>query len=441
MRHITEPARQIPVIEDVDVLVAGGGPAGVVAAVAAARHGARTMLVERYGFLGGMATCASIGPIASVRTRFGEERVVGGIAWEMIDRMRQHGGALLADGYGDVPIDPEVMKWVADTMATESGVILRYHSFAAQVVKNDGRIDAVIVESKSGRQAIAARTVVDATGDADLVALAGAPFELGRAGDGAMQPMSLAFRLSGVDTAKLGDIGRPYIDPEIRSLAERFVAGGKLPVFGGPWTFWGSTFRQGEVFVNMVRLWGNGADVEVLTRNEVTGRDHIQQFVRFLRENFPQFKDSILMDSGPQIGLRETRRIVGEYRLEVDDVRERRVFPDSIGLAEHSIDIHSPGGTHGQVLERIKPYQIPYRCLLPRGVCNLLVAGRPVSASHEVHASLRVMGSCMVTGEAAGVAASLASQSAGDPRQVDVGELRRRLAAEGALIDSGIDLS
>jgi len=459
VKTIEEPARDIPVVEEVDVLVVGGGLAGMMAAIAAARNGAATVLVERYGFLGGMATSALVGPLASVRHRYGGGRLVGGIPWEMIRRMERHGGALLEPidygkarsalrtpatdsdppvNKGDVPFDPEVLKWVADQMAVEAGVRLRYHTFATDVIEDGDRIAAVVVESKSGRQALSGAVVVDATGDADIAARAGVPYEVGRPEDGALQPMSLIFRLGGVNTDALGDIGRPYIHPPIRRLAEEFVADGKLPVFGGPWTCWGSTIRRGEVFVNMVRLWGDGTDVGTLTRNEITGRRHIQQFVRFLRENFPEFADCYLLDSGPQIGVRETRRIAGEYRLTAEDIRACRRFTDAIALAGHIIDIHSPAGTFSQVREKVAPYQIPYRCLLPKGVRNLLVAGRAISATHEAHASLRVMGTGMAVGQAAGTAAALAARRDGNPHDLDAAALRGTLVEQGAILEQGV---
>ncbi|MHB1416196.1 MAG: FAD-dependent oxidoreductase [Chloroflexota bacterium] len=435
MMSIELPARQVPVVHEADVLVIGGGLAGVVASVAAARQGARVALVERYGVLGGMATPALVGPIAGVRTRNGEYRAIGGVAWEVILRLYRHGGALLEPGYGDVPCDPETVKWVADSMASEAGVELFLHTLAVDVVRERRALAAVVVENKAGRQALVAKVFVDASGDADIAARAGVPFDCGRLGDGALQPMSLAFRLGGVDTTRLGDIGRPYIDANIRLLAEAHVGAGRLPVFGGPWTFKGSTFRPGEVFVNMVRLWGDATDPAVLARNEVTGRAHLQRFIAFLKENVPAFANCYLIDSGTQIGVRETRRIRGEYQLTADDIRAGRRFADSIALGEHSIDIHSPTGNNAQVLERLRPYQIPYGCLLPLEVDNLLVAGRPISATHEAHASLRVMGTCMATGEAAGTAATLAAQGDGNPRHVDVPWLRQTLATQGALLD------
>jgi hypothetical protein len=451
------PGSHVPVLDEVDVLVVGGGMAGIMASLAAARKGARTALVERYGFLGGMATNAMVGPFAGTRHRYGGGRIVGGIAWEFIQRLVKHDGALL-DTYdyplpesekpdksrsavpakGDIPFDPEVVKWTADQMIGEAGVLPYYHRFASGVVAENNRIKAVILESKSGRAAITARILIDATGDADIAYLAGVPWQMGRTEDKAVQPMTLMFRMGGVDTEAFDDITYPYISPRIRKLAQEWVNENKLPVFGGPWTFWGSTIRRGEVMVNMVRLWGDATDPEVLTRNEITGRDHIQQFVRFLKENISEFKNSFLIDSGPQIGIRETRRIEGEYQLTEVDILENRRFPDSIALGGHVIDIHSPTKSYNQVRKLVDYYRIPYRCLLPKKISNLLVAGRPISATHEAHASLRVMGTGMATGQAAGIAAGLCIEKNGDPRDVPAVEIQKVLEAWAAPFEQGI---
>ncbi len=472
MRSVCEVSRKIPVTGESDVVVVGGGPAGITAAVASARCGASTVLIEQHGFLGGMATAALVGPFAGVRHRYGGGRIVGGIPWELICRLREYGGALVLpvncypngagrsfdpnagtqgdddrDGVdpgsersarGDVPFEPEMLKWVAERLAVDSGVDLRYHRFFSNVLSERSRISALVTESKSGREAFVGRIIVDATGDADVAARSGVPYELGREEDGALQPMTLMFRLGGVDTDALGEIDSPFVSTEIRRKAKQLHQEGKLPPFGGPWTFWGSSFRRGEIMVNMVRLLGDSTDSDALTRNEIAGRDHMHRFVVFLKEHVEEFRSCFLKDSGSHIGVRESRRIQGAYRLTVDDIVGNRDFDDSIALGGHPIDIHSPTGTADQIRIRVTPYQIPLRCLIPEGIDNLVVTGRPISADHAAHASLRVQGTCMATGQAAGIVAALAARDQLRPRDVLPANVQATLRLWDTPIKKGI---
>jgi FAD dependent oxidoreductase len=456
---ILEPAREIPVSHAVDVVVAGGGPAGLIGAIASARRGAGTLLIEKNGFPGGMATSGLVGPIASVRSRDGKFRLVGGIPWEMILRMEAAGGAYLRTpckmpdvpaiepdirygsdfNKGGIPFDPEIYKWVADRMLREAGVDILYHTSVAASVSTGRNLEAVVVESKSGRQAVAAKVFIDATGDADLAAFSGVEYESGRPGDNSLQPMSLVFRLSGVDTTSLGDISKITILEDIRERAAELAEKGLLPVFGGPWISWGSTFRHGEVMVNMTRVWGDATDSQAISLGESAARDHMFSFTQFLREEFAAFRNCVIMDSGCHIGVRETRRIIGRYRLEEKDLRASRQFHDSVAIGGHIIDIHSTMPSIDQIRQSLPAYLIPYRCMLPRGIDNLLVAGRPISASHESHASLRVQGTCMCIGQAAGTAAALAVENRSGAADIDPAELQRELRKDGALIDKGVE--
>ncbi len=458
--YLDEPARRVPVAAQVDVLVCGGGPAGLMAAVAAARHGASTMLLEQYGCLGGMAAISLVGPIHAFNA--GQQRIVRGLAQEFVDRMVALGGAVDDPRVNDVGFDPEALKLAADRMASEAGVRVRFHTFVSAPIVEAGGLRGVIVESKSGRQAILAKLVIDATGDGDIAARAGAPYEKGHPQTGAMQNLTMEFRLGGVTSqlpggawptayrdpdAPVGDVDDDMTNASFRSvdalglkrlLAQGFERG-EVPHFGGP--FMGplkSTIRPGEVTANMTRHWGDATDVEDLSRMEIEAREHVHRFVDFLRRRAPGFSQAYLIDTPAQIGVRETRRIMGEYVLTGEDVVAGRRFPDGIARGSWFIDIHpvTPSIEHTPVVKMKlgTSYDIPYRCLVPRGVENLLTAGRCISGTHEAHASYRVMATCMAIGQAAGTAAALCVEQGIAPRQLDAAPLRQTLTRDGAYL-------
>jgi len=425
---IHEPAREVPVRAEVDVLVAGGGPGGVASAVAAARAGASVLLAEQYGCVGGMGT------IGHVLTWSGS--VAGGLFAELKERMKAADG-ITANGVG---FDLEVTKRVMEAILTEAGVRLRYHTFVCRAVVEEGAVKGVVAESKSGREALLARRVIDATGDADVAADAGCPVEKGRRQDGLLQPASLMFRMAGVDTSRAPGI--PSFESRVQlpagdahSLAREAVAAGTLPrncehvlIYFLP--------RPGQVLINMSNVTGiDGTSADDLTRAEVEGRRQLAPIVRFLREKVPGFAQAYLLDSGALIGIRETRRVTGDYTLTMEDVLAARTFPDGVVRARFPVDIHDPKGHAGDSSRRPPGYyEIPYRCLLPRGVEKLLIAGRPISATHEAHASLRVMPICVGTGQAAGLAAALSLREGVTPRALDPALLRGELRQAGALV-------
>lgn len=429
MMTVREPARDVPLLAEVDVVVAGGGAAGMGAAVAAARNGARTLLLERYAFLGGNATAGYVLKYHGFK-RAGE-RVVRGIPWEFAGRMKDLGGAWdLSPDYDGILFDPEVWKLAANRMLLESGARLLLHTLAVGVLREGDRITHVLVENKSGRQAVAARVFIDATGTGDIAVRAGVPHEKGRPGDGGMQPMCLCFRLGGV---------RPFETDAVRQAMEEGVAAGAIGPFGGPWIDFinRSPGRETEVLVNTIRAWGDSTSGEEMSREEVAAREKVWRLVGFLRERVAAFRDAYLLDTAAQLGIREAIHCRGRYRLTLEDVLAGRKFPDGIAAGAWSVDIHAPDtGSTGWHSGRLSGghYLIPYRCLLPEGVRNLLLAGACISATHEAWASARVMATCMAMGQAAGTAAALAVRHGISPARVNPDELRSILAAQGACV-------
>lgn len=407
-----------------DVLVCGGGPGGLCAAVSAARNGADTMLVERYGFLGGMATAGLVFPFM---TRYaGGEQIIDGIFQELIERLDAKGG------YGgpnrSAMFDTEVMKSVCDDICLESGVRLLFHTMAVGTEVSNGRIERAIIHNKSGEQGIRASIHVDGTGDADLAYLAGVPCEKGRKGDGLAQPMTLCFRMGGVDTARMPD------RPGITELYLKARAEGRIDCPRND-VLWFRTMRDDEVHFNTTRIIrADGTNAEDLTKAEIDSRRQVEQYVSFLKSDVPGFENAYLTMTAPQIGIRESRRIVGEYVLTAEDLLSARKFEDCIARGSYNIDIHDPAGG-GTVLKRLPPgesYDIPYRSLVPKAIDNLLIAGRPISSTHEAHSAIRIMPIAAAIGEAAGAAAALCVRDNTIPRGLDPALLRQALLAQGA---------
>lgn len=407
-----------------DVLVCGGGPGGICAAVSAARNGADTLLVERYGFLGGMATMALVFPFM---TRFaGGEQIIDGVFQEIIERLDAKGGY----GGSDRPhmFDPETLKSVADDICLESGARLLFHTTVDGAEVSNGLIERVTIHNKSGEQSIEASCYVDGTGDADLAYLSGVPCEKGRASDGLTQPMTLNFRMAGVDRSIMPDretFNRLYL--EARSQGRIDCPRNDVLQF--------ATMRADEVHFNTTRIIrADGTSAEDLTRAEIDSRRQVAQLVAWLVSDIPAFKNAFLQMTGAQIGIRESRRIVGEYVLTAEDLLSARKFDDCIARGSYPVDIHDPDGGD-TVIKRLAPgesYDIPYRSLVPKGIDNLLIAGRPISSTHEAHSAIRVMPIAAAIGEAAGAAAALCVRDKTTPRALDANELRRVLLAQGA---------
>ncbi|NLE38755.1 MAG: FAD-dependent oxidoreductase [Pirellulaceae bacterium] len=436
MRSIREPARDIPIVASTHVVICGGGPAGFVAALAAARTGANTVLIERCGFLGGAATAGFVGPISNFNCR--GERVIGGIPVEFVEELARRGGAIIDHPGGNVPFDPEVYKRVAMEMIRNAGIRVLLHSQVVACVVDErvpGRVTHVVIENKSGRQAIETRFVVDCTGDADVVARAGLPCHV----EDVPQPMSLCFRLGGVDTGKLPSLyipadGNGDYHKGLREAMQRLRAAGEFPAFGGPWVVHGSTLREGEVSVNATRFSGSGIDAEQLTEAEFVTRENMWRIVEFMRQQPGEFHDCYLIDSAYHVGVRDSRRIDGLYTMTKDDVLAPRLFPDTVARGSHPIDIHSARDDVQHLTWLDQSYGIPFRSLVPVGSDNVLVAGRTASATREAFASMRVQATCMALGQAAGTAAALCNRECVSVESLDAGLLRETLVGAGAII-------
>ena len=450
------PPREALLAGDTDVLVVGGGPAGIGAAIGAVQAGARVILAERYGFLGGNATAALVMPLMSFHTQIPQkerrgattllptdhgpgEPVVGGALAKLLARLVSVGGAIpptLATGYV-VPFDPEWFKIVALDLLDEAGVQLLFHAFASGII-GEKRVEGVVFETKSGPLAIRAKVTIDCTGDADIAVQAGTPTEVGRL-DGLVQPMTLMFRMAEFHRAAFEAYVKQH--PQewrgvhgLWDLVRKATAAGELKLPREDILFF-ATPHEGEVSVNSTRVTRVlGTDVWDLSYAEWMSRRQMRQIAEFLRRYVPGFEKSYVMQSGVNVGVRETRRIIGDYQLTADDVLSARKFDDAIARGAYPVDIHNPTGT-GTVLKRLPPgeaYDIPLRCLMPRDVDGLVVAGRCISGTHEAHSSYRVMPIVMATGQAAGVTAAIAARRGAQPREVGVREIQHELVRQGA---------
>jgi hypothetical protein len=428
-------SRSCPLLWDLDVLVVGGGSAGCTAAVAAARQGAQVGLVERMPFLGGTGT-------AVLDTFYGfycpgptARKVVGGIPDEVVARLEAAGAALRRPNtYGagtGITYDPERLKTVWEAMAGEAGVRLLLHSLVLDAVVADGRIVGAIVANKAGLFEIRARAVVDASGDGDVAWACGVPSE--GAGHGPVQALTTTFRLANVDIERARQVRKEVLWERMREAnrSGRY----RLPREEGSVHI---TPYPGVVATNMVRITlEDPTDPLQLSRAEVEGRRQALEYHRFLREQIPGYEHSVLIGFATWIGVRESRRIRGEYWLTREDVLAARKFPDAIAMCGAPVEEHHAGpDTRWEYLPEGAAYDIPYRCLLPLGIEGLLVAGRCLSASHDAHASVRSMAQCMAMGQAAGLAAAQAVQTGKTPRQIDVRRLQADLRRLGAILDA-----
>jgi hypothetical protein len=419
LRTIHEPARELEVEVEADVIVAGGGPAGVGAALAAAREGARTVLFERFGMLGGMWTAALVNPLFQQQN--------GWLVAELVQRLEAAGGWQKQDWFWT--FNPEVLKGVLEETLAEAGVDFRYFTWCAAPVMDEHRVTGVITESKAGRRAALASIVIDATGDGDVAAGAGAEVAFGRSSDGLVQPATLMFQLDGVE----GNHHPRDLYPALQEALAALGSDWQLPFGQVNYAPWIIAVPNHPAVVQATHIYEyNPLDPKSLTGAMVEGRRQARKLSRAFQA-IPGWEQARLVNTASALGIRESRRVRGLYSLCLEDLQRGATFPDAVASCSFCVDIHAPDGNSANTPHHapIKPYEIPYRCLVPKGVDGLLVCGRCISGTHEAHASYRVTGTCMAMGQAVGLAAANAVQQTIAPREVDGVWLRRALGERG----------
>jgi hypothetical protein len=449
-------SKELPIYRDVDVLVVGAGPAGIGAAICAARNGAKTFVFDSAGCVGGQATNGLVGPFMTVYDAKSEKQIIKGIFEEIVDRMIKIGGAIHPSevrsgssragfyliGHDHVgPFDHEAFKLVASDMILEAGAELLLHTQFVDVLMEDDKIAGVIIANKDGMSIIRAKIIIDCTGDADVAARSGVKYELGRVEDGNMQPATLFFRVCNVDTERLTahikeheDEIRPFYGPFSWLIREKQEEWGDVPraevcLFESP--------EPGEYRLNVTRILDiDGTKAEDLTKAELEGLKQVHKVFDFMKKHAVGFENAKFMGAASTIGIRETRHIEGLYKLTVDDVKDCRVPDDTIAVMATNMDTHNkndPGGTY-YTLENGPYFGVPYPCLVAKGVNNLLVAGRAISADAMAGAAIRMIPCCLVFGQAAGTAAAHAVKDNKLPGAVDVKKLRETLKEQGAYL-------
>lgn len=424
--HVLEQPRQIAVHTEVDVLVCGGGPAGVGAALAAAREGAKVLLLERFGMLGGMWTAGLVNPFFCCDGK-------GYVVQDLRQRLEE-AGAWQRWRYTHT-FNAETMRLTLEEMMRECGAEFRYFTLVADAVVQDGCIRGVIAESKAGREAILAKVVVDATGDGDVAARCGCRYELGREADGRVQPVTLMFEITGAEnygqqrSVELYDALAEVLDEKERQAI--------MPYGRAVYAPWIIATPGGLGAVQATHIYNvNPLDPADLTRGMVEGRQLMSRFLKAMRK-IPALRDVRVTQSAAALGIREGRRILGRNRSVLGHALEGARFPDGIVLSQFGLDVHDPAPEGGLVRELITPksFEIPYGCLLPADVDGLLLAGRCISGDHMAHSSYRVTGTVMGIGQAAGLAAAAAVQSGILPSALDGQTLR------AALLNRGVQFS
>lgn len=418
---VIQSQREIPILTETDVLVVGGGPSGVVAAIAAARQGVNVTLVERYGHLGGLATGGLVLYLDGYWD--GERSVIRGIGGEIADRLEELGGLTRPSPGRDGTADPELFKYLLLDMIRGAGVDLILHCWAFEAIANEEDLKGVVTLSKSGIQAILAKVVIDASGDGDVFASAGAGFHEAQRGIG------LPFRMGGVDIQKAKKFQKE--NPErYKELMGEIVEKGGFAGLGM------AAVHRDVIWCNN---WGNvlsAIDVRDLTRAEIEAREAIMTTTQFLKEHLPGFSNAFLLETAPQIGVRESRLLEGEYTLTLDDMNSDTSFDDAIANLGIVPQYYAKSSD-----KTGKGLDIPYRCLIPKEIDSLIVTGRCISTDHPTQDFIREIPRCFTLSHAAGIAAGFAVKTGDQPRNGDVSDLQKQLLQENAYLGDKFTLS
>ncbi len=458
----TTPENNVKNLGIIDVVVVGGGPAGVCAAIAAARNGAKVLIVEQGNCLGGMATRGLVAPFMTCYDTTGEVMVIRGLFGEIVDRMVELGGAIhpsevrsgtpytawITAGHDHVtPFDAEVLKYVLDVMCAEAGVKVLFHTSLVDAELRGNTVTGLRLLCREGLCRIGARVVIDATGDGDLSASAGAPCTFGNPDIGVVQPATLFFHINNVDSPKLIADVQAHLHEfrkvngvsyralhwrvaEAEAAGEWDIARKSVNIYRG--------VREDEWAVNCTRIMNvDATNTESLSAGEAEGRRQVRELMNFFHKYVPGCENATVKCSASTLGIRESRHVLGEYVLTADDLLHGEVPDDSILLASNSVDVHGRNGantTEYKTVENGQWYGLPLRCLVPRDIEGLLVAGRAISATSDAAGAVRVMPPCMAMGHAAGITAAIAALGLTLPRNVDAAEVRSRLRNEGAFL-------
>lgn len=412
------------------IIICGGGPAGCAAAICAARIGAPVTLIEQYGFLGGMGTSALVQPWMSYYND--KTKVTGGIFDEIVNQLKKYNAFKQSEHFGNIHycFDHEILKYVLQELCLKENIKILFHTFITGVEVEQNRIKGVYLQSKKGKEFLKGDLFADCTGDADVVHFTGFAYEKGRQEDALVQPVTLNFRIDNVNISAMPNrefINKKYLEAknkgEINNPRENIL--------------WFDTPYANSIHFNTTRVNKiDGTNRDDLTKSEIQARRQMIEIFEFLKKNITGFENSFIAVSGPSIGVRETRRIVGSYVLTEDDVLNAKKFDDAVASGCYAIDIHDPQGS-GTVIKKLEPdtyYNIPYRCLLPQGGKNLIVAGRPISATHEAHSSLRIQITCYATGQAAGTAMGISWQEKISLQEINIKKLQKTLLDNGVIL-------